>query len=180
MLVGSGRDARGVQVISAVLGTPSLAARDDATLKLLDWGRKRFRPVTVVDRGEELERVPIRYRRGAEMSLVAERTVRRVVPRGQRGNVEAVPVDVPEVVDGPIVAGQSFGSAEIRQNGRVVGKVALVAASSIAGADLEQKAESWFTGPIPILIAFALLAGTVMVARQLRRSLRAGGKARAA
>jgi serine-type D-Ala-D-Ala carboxypeptidase (penicillin-binding protein 5/6) len=35
VLVGSGRDGRGVQLVSAVLGTSSVAARDAATLKLL-------------------------------------------------------------------------------------------------------------------------------------------------
>ena len=35
VLVGSGRK-NGIQLVSAVLGTPSVAARDAATLKLLD------------------------------------------------------------------------------------------------------------------------------------------------
>jgi D-alanyl-D-alanine carboxypeptidase (penicillin-binding protein 5/6) len=184
VLVGSGRDDRRVQVVSAVLGTPSLAARDDATLKLLDWGRKQFQRVTVLKAGDELERVPISYRRGAELSLVAQHSVRRVVPKGHRDDPQPRVTGVPDEVDGPIVAGQSFGTIEIVQNGRVVERQPLVAASSVPGADLEQKAKSWFTGPIAILLLFGALAGTVLVARQLRRNLRdgrrAGGKARAA
>jgi len=174
VLVGSGRDDRGVQLISAVLGTQSVGARNAATLELLEEGFGRFQRITALERGQELGRVPIRYRRGAELSLVVGRTVRRVVPRGQRDDVTHRVVGQPDDVTGPIVAGQPFGAVEILQQGKVVGRAPLVAASSVPVADFEQKAKAWFTGPLPILLAFALLAGTVLVGRQLRRSLRDG------
>ena len=172
VLVGSGRDGRGIQLVSAVLGTPSVTARDAATLTLLKDGFKRFQTVTAVRRGTIMTRVPIRYRRGAELPLVAGRTVRRIVPRGQRDDVEPRIVGRPEDVTGPVIAGQAFGAVEILQNGRVVERVPLVAASSVPAADLEQKAKSWFTSPLPLLLLVAALAGTVLVARQLRRTVR--------
>ncbi len=175
VLVGSGRDdSRGIQLVSAVLGTPSPATRNAATLALLRFGFKRFRRLPVVRRGQVLERVPIRYRRGAELTLVAGRGVLRVVRRGQRPDVTHRVVGRPDDVSGPIVAGQSFGAVEVLQDGRVVGRVPLVAASSVPAADFEQKAKTWFTGPLPILLAFAALAGTFLVGRQLSRSLRDG------
>ena len=184
VLVGSGRDRRGVQLVSAVLGTPSVAARDAATLSLLRWGLTRFQRMTALQRGQVLTRVPIRYRRGAELELVAGRTVRRVVPRGHRGDVTHRLVGRPDDVTGPIVAGQSFGAVEVLQAGRVVARIPMVAAAGVPGADFEQKAKSWFTGPLPILLLFAVAAGTVLVGRQLRRTLRearrAGEEARAA
>ena len=173
VLVGSGR-LNHVQLVSVVLGTPSLAARDDATLKLLRWGRSQFQRVTVIGRGDEVTRVPIRYRRGAELALVAGRTVKRVVPKGHRGDVRYRMVGRPDDVDGPVVAGQSFGALEIVQSGRVVGRIPMVAASSVPAADFEQKAKSWFTSPLPLLLAFGLLAGTVLLVSQLRKGLRDG------
>ena len=173
VLVGSGR-LNHVQLVSAVLGTPSMAARDDATLKLLRFGRTRFQYVTAIKRGDEMTRVPIRYRRGAELALVAGRSVKRVVPRGHRADVTHRLVGVPDDVAGPVTAGQSFGAVEILQGGRVVGRIPMVAKDSIAAADFEQKAKSWFTSPLPLLLAFALLAGTVLVANQLRKGLRDG------
>ena len=183
VLVGSGRRG-GIQLVSAVLGTPSVPARDDATLSLLREGFPRFQQITALRRGTVLTRVPIRYRRGAELALVAGRTVRRIVPRGQRDDVETRPVGVPDDVTGPVAAGQAFGAVEILQNGRVVGRVPMVAASSVPAADLEQKAKSWFTGPLPLLLVVAVLAGTVLVGRQVRRvardERRAGDRPRAA
>jgi len=168
VLVGSGKK-KGIQLVSAVLGTPSVAARDAATLAILDDSFGKFQTITAVRRGTVMTRVPIRYRRGAELALVAGRTVKRIVPRGQRDDVTRRIVGRPDDVTGPIVAGQAFGAIEILQNGRVVGRVPLVAASSIPAADLEQKAKSWFTSPLPLLLVVALIGGTVLVGRQLVR-----------
>jgi D-alanyl-D-alanine carboxypeptidase (penicillin-binding protein 5/6) len=183
VLVGSGRVDH-VQLVSAVLGTPSVAARDDATVKLLRFGRTRFQRMTAIRRGDEVTRVPIRYRRGAELALVAGRTVRRVVPKGHRADVTRRVVGRPDDVTGPVVAGQSFGTVEILQGGRVVARIPMVAASSVPAADFEEKAKTWFTSPLPLLLAFAALAATVLVAKQLRKGLRdgrrAGDQARAA
>ena len=173
VLVGSGR-RRGIQLVSAVLGTPSVSARDAATLMLLQDGFPRFQQITAVRRGTVMTRVPIRYRHGAELALVAGRTVRRIVPRGQRDDVARRVVGRPDDVTGPILAGQAFGAIEILQNGRVVGRVPLVAASSVPAANFEQKAKSWFTSPLPLLLVVAAIAGTVLLGRQLRRSVRNG------
>jgi D-alanyl-D-alanine carboxypeptidase (penicillin-binding protein 5/6) len=173
VLVGSGLRNH-VQLVSAVLATPSLAARDAATKSLLETNFQKFQQITVVRRGTVMTRVPIRYRRGAELALVAGRTVRRIVPRGQRDDVDAQVVGKPDDVAGPIVAGQGFGAIQILQDRRVVERVPLVAASSVPAADLEQKAKSWFTSPLPLLLVVGLIAGTVLVGRQLRRSVRNG------
>jgi serine-type D-Ala-D-Ala carboxypeptidase (penicillin-binding protein 5/6) len=173
VLVGTGT-RRGATMVAVVLGTRSEAARNSDTLGLLRWGLRQFRRRTLVRAGDVAGTAAIRYRRGAELALVAGRTVRRIVPRGQRDDVDAQVVGKPDDVAGPIVAGQGFGAIQILQNGRVVGRVPLVAASSIPAADLEQKAKSWFTSPLPLLLLVAVIGGTVLVGRQLRRTVRNG------
>jgi D-alanyl-D-alanine carboxypeptidase (penicillin-binding protein 5/6) len=176
VLIGSGRLDK-IQFVSAVLGTPSVAKRDEATLKLLRFARTRFQRITAISRGDELTRVPIRYRPGAELPLVAGRTAMRVVPKGHRGDVTHRLVGVPHDVTGPITAGQSFGAVEILQGGRVVGRIPMVASASVPAADFGQKAKAWFTSPLPLLLAFAVLAGTVLIVNMLRRGLRDGRRA---
>jgi D-alanyl-D-alanine carboxypeptidase (penicillin-binding protein 5/6) len=172
VMVGSGRDGRGVQLVSAVLGTPSLAARDQATHDILRDSFRRFQRITAVKRDEEFTRVPIKYRRGAELPLVAGHSLKRVVPRGRRDDVTTKLADVPEDVTGPIVRGQSFGTIVVYQKGKRVGRVPLVSGASVPAADLAAKAKSWFTGPLAILLAAAALAGTVLLVRQLRHGVR--------
>jgi serine-type D-Ala-D-Ala carboxypeptidase (penicillin-binding protein 5/6) len=173
VLVGSGR-RDGKQLVSVVLGTPSEAARDAASESLLLWGFKQFQRIRAVQEGDELARVPIRYRGGAELTLVAGRTVRRVVPRGRRDDVTTRVVDVPDDVAGPIAEGRRLGTAEVLQGGRSVARVPLVAAASVPEAGLAQRTKSWFTGPLAIVALFAVVGGTVLAARRLRRGLRTG------
>jgi serine-type D-Ala-D-Ala carboxypeptidase (penicillin-binding protein 5/6) len=170
VLVGSGRK-NGIQVVSAVLGTPSEAARNADTLRLLTFGRRGFQRITAAHAGSRVGvRVPIRYGRGAELELVVgpngERTV---VRRGDRDSVEVVPTTHPSEVEGPIAYGQELGQADVLQDGRKIATVALVAATEVPKPDLAQRTKTWFSRPLAVVLAFALLSGTVLVARRRRR-----------
>jgi D-alanyl-D-alanine carboxypeptidase (penicillin-binding protein 5/6) len=170
VLVGSGR-RDGIQVVSAVLGTPSEAARNADTLRLLTFGRRGFQRITAAPPGSSVGvRVPIRYGRGAELELVVgpngERTV---VRRGRRASVKVVPTEYPSEVEGPIAYGQELGEAEVLQDGRKIATVALVAATEIPAPDLAQRTKTWFSRPLAVVLAFAVLSGTVLVARRRRR-----------
>jgi D-alanyl-D-alanine carboxypeptidase (penicillin-binding protein 5/6) len=171
--VGSGR-REGKQLVSVVLGTPSVDARDAATESLLKWGFKQFQRIRAVEEGDELVSVPIRYRAGAELVLVAARTVRRVVPRGRRGDVTRRIVDVPAEVDGPVRSGQRLGTVEVLQGGRRVARVPLLASAALPEAGLAQRTKSWLTTPLATIAMFAVLAATVLGLRRLRRGLRPG------
>jgi D-alanyl-D-alanine carboxypeptidase (penicillin-binding protein 5/6) len=178
VLVGSGRQ-NGIQVVSAVLGTPSKAARNEDTLDLLAEGISRFQRITAAPVGTRVGvSVPIRYRRGAELELVVGRNGERtVVPRGERHRVTIEPLEYPTEVEGPIVAGQELGTAAVLQDGRRIATVPLMASAEVPAAGLTQRTKSWFTTPIGVVLAFAVVSGTVLVARRRRH---AGGSGRRA
>lgn len=170
VLVGSGR-RNGIQVVSAVLGARGKTARDGDTLELLRLGLRGFQRITAAREGMRVGvSVPIRYRRGAEIELVVgpngERTV---VPRGERDRVTVEPKSWPAEVEGPIAAGTELGRADVLQDGRRIGTVALVAASDVPAADLAQRTKSWFTTPVGVVLGLAALGGTVLLARRRRR-----------
>jgi serine-type D-Ala-D-Ala carboxypeptidase (penicillin-binding protein 5/6) len=170
VLVGSGRK-NGIQVVSAVLGTPSEAARNADTLRLLTFGRRGFQRITAAPPGGSVGvHVPIRYGRGAELELVVgpngERTV---VRRGDRDSVRVVPTRFPSEVEGPIAYGQELGEARVTHEGRKIATVALVAATEVPKPDLAQRTKTWFSRPLAVVLAFAVLSGTVLVARRRRR-----------
>jgi D-alanyl-D-alanine carboxypeptidase (penicillin-binding protein 5/6) len=176
-LVGSGRQ-KGIQVISVVLAEPSKLQRNDDTVRLLRYGMSRFQRITAAPPGESAGvSVPIRYRRGAELELVVgpngERTV---VPRHERDRVTIRPTRFPSQVRGPIASGQKLGEADVLQEGHKIATVPLVASGEVPAAGLAQRTKSWFTTPLGVVLAFAVLSGTVLLARRRRRPRGPGRK----
>jgi D-alanyl-D-alanine carboxypeptidase (penicillin-binding protein 5/6) len=170
VLVGSGRRG-GIQVVSAVLDTPSERARDADSLALLTFGRRAFQRITAAPDGTSVGiTVPIRYRRGAELELVVGPNGHRtVVPDGERNRVTIRPLEWPDQVEGPIAVGTRLGRAEVLYDGERIATVPLVAPVDVPKADLTERTKSWFSRPLGVLLAFAVLSGTVLLARRRRR-----------
>jgi serine-type D-Ala-D-Ala carboxypeptidase (penicillin-binding protein 5/6) len=166
VLVGT-RTRRGVTLVSVVLATPSLAARDHDALALLQWGAGRFERIHPVTQGMIVGTPEIRYRRGATLSLVTEGSVKRTVRAGAEITVNDV--GVPQTVKGPIKRGQRFGYREVLADGKRIAAVPIVSSASVPAADLPQRTKDWFTRPVVLLLAGLVLGGTVLVARHMRR-----------
>jgi D-alanyl-D-alanine carboxypeptidase (penicillin-binding protein 5/6) len=179
-LVGSAR-RNGIQLISAVLDTPSEAARDSDTLNLYKWAFKRFERIRPVIKGTPLASVPIRFRQGARLKLVAARTVRRIVLRGHREAV-TTQITAPAEVAGPIHRGQQMGKVEVRQGGHVVATVALIAQSGVPAASTATRTRSWAGKPWVLIGGLVAIVGTLVLARRrrLRTARRPSREARAA
>jgi serine-type D-Ala-D-Ala carboxypeptidase (penicillin-binding protein 5/6) len=169
VLVGAGR-RNGVQLFSAVLGTPSEAARDADTLALLRYGFTLYEEVTAIQRGDlQNETVPIRWRRGAVLQVMAGRTVSRVLRKREGNPFTTRVISIPSEVEGPLRRGQALGMIEVRAHGKRVATVPLVAANAVPKADFGQKTKEWFTHPIAIVLFAAVLAGSVLLARRGRQ-----------
>jgi D-alanyl-D-alanine carboxypeptidase (penicillin-binding protein 5/6) len=170
VLVGSGRRG-GIQVVSAVLGTRSEQQRDEDSLALLTWGRRAFQRITAAPDGTSVGiSVPIRYGRGAELELlVGPNGERAVVPDGERDRVTIRPTRWPSSVQGPLSVGARLGEADVLMDGRKIATVPLVAAAEVPEPNLAERTKSWFSRPLGVLLAFAALSGTVLVARRRRR-----------
>jgi D-alanyl-D-alanine carboxypeptidase (penicillin-binding protein 5/6) len=170
VLVGSGRD-NGIQVVSAVLGAQTERQRDADSLALLTFGRRAFQRITAAPVGRSVGvSVPIRYRRGAELELViGPNGQRTVVPDGERDRVTVRALRYPTEVQGPISVGTELGDAEVLYDGRRIAIVPLVAADDVPAADLAQRTKSLFTRPLAVMLAFAVLSATVLLARRRRR-----------
>jgi serine-type D-Ala-D-Ala carboxypeptidase (penicillin-binding protein 5/6) len=167
VLVASG-SRRGVPLISVALGTPSEDARDTDSLKLLAYGLTKFKRRLAIRRGQELARVPIRYRPGATLSLVAKRSVRRVVPKGPTGRIDKVLRGVPDEVDGPIRRGDRIAGVDLMLNGRRLTTVSLVAASDVEEASAARRVQDWLTGPWTLAIIGVALVAAVVITRMRR------------
>jgi serine-type D-Ala-D-Ala carboxypeptidase (penicillin-binding protein 5/6) len=169
VLVGTRRYKR-ITLVSVVLGTPSMAARDADSLALLKWGEGFYHVITPVNRGITVAEPEIEYRPGATLDLVTSGSVRRSVRSDAKITINDV--DVPDMVTGPISSGQQFGYREVFADGKRIAAVPIVAKYFVPAADFPQRAKNSFTRLPMLIIAVAVLGGTVLVARRLRRGPR--------
>jgi D-alanyl-D-alanine carboxypeptidase (penicillin-binding protein 5/6) len=170
VLVGSGRNRDRIRLVTVVLGAPTEAARNADTLALLRWGFRQYQRVSAVKADTVYGSVPIRYRRGAQLRLVAGRDVSRVVRRG--GSLTTRAVGIPDEVEGPLREGQRVASIEVRRGREVVATVPLVAADAVPEASFAQRTKERLTRPVILVIALAALAGSVLLAGMATRQRR--------
>ncbi len=168
VLIGSGRK-RGITLISAILGAPSESARESDTRRLLAWAFTLYQRVRAVAPGEVLARVPIRYRRGAELDLVAGDTTRRfIVRKGQA--LRRCGLEAPAEVEGPIRRGKALGKLKICRGERTIATLPLVASADVPQAGLAVRTKDWFTRPLTLVLVVLIgLGGSVLLARARRR-----------
>lgn len=166
VLVGT-RTRDRVTLVSVVLGTPSLTARDQDSLALLKWGQGRFERIHPVTEGTVVGTPEIEFRRGATVPLVTAGSVSRTVRSDAKITINDV--GVPDTVTGPVARGQKLGYREVFADGERIAAVPIVAQFFVPAADVSQKTKDWFTRPLALLLAVAVLGGTVLVARRLRR-----------
>jgi serine-type D-Ala-D-Ala carboxypeptidase (penicillin-binding protein 5/6) len=162
VLVGSGR-RKGVELISAVLGTWTESARDLETARLLEYGFSQYRKRTPVQAGQVLAEADIRYT-GDELAMRAARTVAVGLRRGQRLTVR---VRAPAEVEGPIRRGARLGQATVLVDGRRAAAVPLRAGSAVAKASTLDRARS-FVVDNALWLVLALF-GILIAAALLRR-----------
>jgi D-alanyl-D-alanine carboxypeptidase (penicillin-binding protein 5/6) len=175
VLVGSAT-RRKITLITVVLGAGSERARQDDTTRLLTYGYRRYRSTVAVRRGQVFRKVPIRFRPGAELHLMASRTVRPRILRGTGGFKREL-LDVPAEVEGPIRRGQRMGTIEIFHRGERISRVPLVSSADVAAAGPARRAQEYLTRPRTLgLIGLVLLAGVIITG--LRRRSGARAKAR--
>ena len=168
VLVGSGRK-RGITLISAVLGAPSESARESETRRLLAWSFTLYQRVRPVAPGEVLARAAIRYRRGAELDLIAGDSSRRFVVReGQ--SLRRCGLQAPTEVEGPIRRGKALGKVRICRGDKKIATLPLVASADVPDAGAAVRTKDWFTRPLTLVLVVLLgLGGSVLLARARRR-----------
>ncbi|HWT95163.1 MAG TPA: D-alanyl-D-alanine carboxypeptidase family protein [Solirubrobacteraceae bacterium] len=174
VLVGSAT-RNGVTVISAVLGTPSEAARDAESLELLRYGLSRYRRTTLVKNGQALARVDLKYR-DEQVRLVAGSGVQRVLRRDRRARLRVS--GVPKELDGPLTAGARQGRVDVLVGGKVVASAPLVTATAVEEAGLSTRLAHVAGQGRTVLLAIVLVVCTVLLVLLRRRVVgRTGSRA---
>lgn len=126
-LVGAAR-WHGVHLVSVVLGEPAESDSFDDTLGLLRYGLSLYHRVRVALAGHTYLVIPANG--GAQqVPLVAAQSAAVVVERGVSFDIQFA--DVPQALEGPVVAGVAEAEMVVTENGRQVLSVPLVTQSAI-------------------------------------------------
>ena len=171
VLVASAK-RNGIPLLSVVLGAPSEAERDADTEKLLDYGYSQYRKQTPIASGEGLANVSVRYE-DAPLQLAAKG---RVEVRARPDQGLTTNIDAPASVEGPIVEGAVLGRAKVMLDGKVVGRVPLVAATSIAAPSFVDKAGGLLVAVGIVVVIFGIILLGVLVFRRRRGEPREQGR----
>jgi D-alanyl-D-alanine carboxypeptidase (penicillin-binding protein 5/6) len=169
VLVGAAH-GHGAQVVSVVLGTPSIAARDADSLALLRYGVSQFRQVHPVVKGRTYARPKVRYFDGRRARLVAARDAALTVRRGRPVRTRVM---APAEVEGPLGAGERVGTIQVLVRGHVERTVPLVTAAPVAAASFVRRATAPLGGVAVAVALLVLLGAAVLVALRMR-ALRKG------
>jgi D-alanyl-D-alanine carboxypeptidase (penicillin-binding protein 5/6) len=176
VLVGSAT-RNGITVVSAVLGDPNEAARDADSLTLLRYGLDRYHRLAATVKGRTYGTAKLAHR-DERVNLVATRTVRRTIRRGENYTLRIV--GAPSQIDGPLPAGARVGTIEVRWRGKPVDRVALVTSRAVSGATVFERVGGLIGRTLIVIAAAAVALGSLQVVLlrrrlQRRRRGRAGG-----
>jgi serine-type D-Ala-D-Ala carboxypeptidase (penicillin-binding protein 5/6) len=170
VLVGAAH-GNGAHVISVVLGTPSIAARDADSLALLRYGVAQFQRVHPVVKQRMYAQAKVRWYDGRRVKLVAARDIAFTARRGRPVRTRVV---APGRLEGPVAAGRGVGKVQVLVRGRVVRSVPLVTAHSVPAASFVRKAAARVGGAGVAVALVVLILGAVLLALLRMRSARKG------
>jgi D-alanyl-D-alanine carboxypeptidase (penicillin-binding protein 5/6) len=175
ILVGSAT-RRGIRLVSAVLGTPSEAARDADTLALMKWGLKRYKRTRPIKRDEVVGHVKLDFREET-VPVVAGGAVRGIVRRGEKPTVRVS--GVPDELTGAHDRGERLGTITVTYRGRKLGTVPAVLGEDVPAAGIADKLAAalppaWLIG----LVAVAVIGSLLLALRHRRRVRRRRARSR--
>jgi D-alanyl-D-alanine carboxypeptidase (penicillin-binding protein 5/6) len=129
----------GLRLIVVVNGMRSEKERADEARKLLEWGFKNFQSGVLFADGQTIAHAKVYGGESGYVSLVAEREVRLMVPRGARERILArVVYEGP--VRPPVRQGQKIGVLKVWRGDFMVLEVPLQAADSVGQGNIPRRA----------------------------------------
>lgn len=133
----------GTRFIAATMGAETDNARFRDAQKLLAYGFRYFENQQLYGAGEVVTTRPVWYGKSDTVTATVTDPVRVTMPRGRRGELEAV-IDLPADLEAPIRAGEQIGFVRVSLDGESLAEVPLLADADIAEAGVFAKVGDWF------------------------------------
>ena len=119
-----------MRLIAVVLGAPSGSERFDLAGKMFDYGFANYRLYPVAQRGTKIKgTLPVEGGRPDSVSLILDGDLTLLITKGSEQDVVLAP-ELPEHVEAPVELGDLIGYVRVEQDGRILAKLPVVAASA--------------------------------------------------
>jgi D-alanyl-D-alanine carboxypeptidase (penicillin-binding protein 5/6) len=124
-----------MRLISVVLGSPSVQARESGSAALLNYGFNFYETVPVKKAGEMVSKPRVYKGTQQYIALAPATGVQVTVPRGQAGTV-TVRTEVRQPLRAPLAANAPVGRLQVSVAGKMVANVPLYPATAVAAGGL--------------------------------------------
>ncbi len=136
-----------MRVISVVMGSPSIRAREDASFALLNYGFRFYETRKLYAAKAPVLTVDVRKGQTQQVQLAPLNDIYATIPRGQE-NTLAVAADVPNPLFAPLARDKPLGKLHIKRGEQSIGTYDLYPLNDIAEAGffsrLADDVKSWF------------------------------------
>jgi serine-type D-Ala-D-Ala carboxypeptidase (penicillin-binding protein 5/6) len=122
-----------MRLVTVVMGTPSVKAREDASAALLNYGFSFFEAKSLLSSGQVLGTTRVWKGSVNEVSLVVTRDVIVTVPRGRAAQLQTQ-LQIPASIIAPVAANAAVGNIAVTLDGKVLLTEPLHAQGEIAEA----------------------------------------------
>lgn len=136
--LASSAERDGMRLISVVLGTPSMRAREQASESLLNYGFRFFESAQVATQGEAVATAKIWKSSAENVQLGPVSTTYVTVPRGRAEDISLKP-QLNQRLIAPVTAGQQLGALNINLDDETLSSVPLVALQAMPLGSLWQR-----------------------------------------
>ena len=128
-------ERNGRRLLSVVIGSDSIAARERANQALLDWGYANFAVREVAAAGDEIVAMRVWEGKSKEAKLGSKNKVAIAVPRGREGQVQAM-TQINQKLVAPLQRGQQVGLVQFVLDGHIMKQDPLVVIEDVEQAGL--------------------------------------------
>jgi serine-type D-Ala-D-Ala carboxypeptidase (penicillin-binding protein 5/6) len=129
-MVSSARDKSGRRIITVVNGLPDEKARAEESEQLLAFGFRDFDNVTLLRKGQVLEKAEVWFGNSPEVGLTADKDVVLTLPKAGRDKMKFT-LSYNGPLPAPVHAGDHVADLRIDSPGGIAQTVPLVAASDV-------------------------------------------------
>ncbi len=125
----------GMRLVSVVMGTPSIKAREAGTSALLNYGFSFYETKTLYAAKQSLRTVPVLKGKAESVDVVPHDIVSATVQRGRADSVQTR-IELPETLVAPLKTDQAAGTLVLLSQDKELGRYPLYPAQAVEQAGL--------------------------------------------